>query len=31
MLKEGVISSGDLDFIHTASSPDEALQIIQGR
>jgi uncharacterized protein (TIGR00730 family) len=31
MLKEGVISSGDLDFIHTAASPDEALQIIQGR
>ena len=31
MLKEGVINSGDLDFIHTAATPEEALQIIQGR
>jgi hypothetical protein len=31
MLNEGVISLEDLDFIHNAATPDEALQIIQGR
>ena len=31
MLNEGVISPVDLDFIHNAVTPDEALQIIQGR
>ena len=31
MLNEGVISPEDLDFIHNAFTPDEALQIIQGR
>jgi hypothetical protein len=31
MLNEGVISTEDLDFIHNADTPDEALQIIQER
>jgi len=31
MLNEGVISPEDLDLIHKATTPDEALQIIQGR
>ena len=31
MLDEGVISPEDLALIHTAETPDEALQIIQGR
>ena len=31
MLNEGVISQEDLDFIHNAATPDEALQIIQER
>jgi len=31
MLDEGVISPEDIDFIHNAVTPDEALQIIQGR
>jgi predicted Rossmann-fold nucleotide-binding protein len=31
MLDEGVISPEDLDLIHTAETPGEALQIIQGR
>ena len=31
MLNEGVISPEDLDLIHKATTPDEALQINQGR
>ena len=30
-LNEGVISPEDIDFIHNAVTPDEALQIIQGQ